>query len=67
MENRSGRSWLVAGILGAALGIYFMNRIDGTPMQRRMTYARRRWMRSLGNGYQNGRQMISRRLEAMLR
>lgn len=67
MVNRSGRSWLIAGILGAALGIYFMNRIDGTPMQRRMKYARRRWMRGLSSSFQSGRDMLSQRLEAIRR
>ncbi|HHX01514.1 MAG TPA: hypothetical protein GX739_02460 [Firmicutes bacterium] len=66
MANRSGRSWLVAGILGALVGMYIMDRLDGMPMQRRMKFARRRWMRSLSDGLHTGRNMLSDRF-AMLR
>ncbi|MGB3984806.1 MAG: hypothetical protein WBL69_02815 [Limnochordia bacterium] len=63
---RTGRSWLIAGELGALAGMYIMNKLEGTPMQRRMKFTRRRLMRSLSEGFQTGRDMLGSKL-AMLR
>jgi len=46
--------------------MYVMNRIEGTPMQRRMKFTRRKLMRTLSEGFQTGRDMLSNRF-AMLR
>ncbi len=67
MANRSGRSWLFAGIVGAALGIYLMSSMDNIPMQRRMKTMRRKWKRGINNSYEAGKNMVSNRIEAMRR
>jgi hypothetical protein len=46
--------------------MYIMNKLEGTPMQRRMKFTRRRLMRSLSEGFQTGRDMLGSKL-AMLR
>ena len=67
MANRPGRSWLIAGIMGAFVAMYIMNKLEGTPMQRRMRFTRRRWMRSLSAGLQTSRNMVSDKFAALRR
>lgn len=66
MMGNPGRSWLIAGIVGAAAGIYIMNKIDGTKMEKRLKYRGRKWMLGMRHSYRMGRNMLTQRIARML-
>lgn len=69
----SGKSMLLAGVIGAALGMYVMNRFDGTATEQKLRLRGREMMRGvrgmgkntsmLGNIYEAGRSAVDNGME----